>query len=217
MDYTGARRYGQKESEQEGFWKDVANLLIAKVHPEVRFHPLTHDELDPEQSAVIKNWRAAGYALANHLVPRRRGKRFPLELESFIDGLRQKMQEYEVELGGGSSGPKIEIFNVEECEKIEEKAEKYLALATHEKTPPEEARSAALALAKMIADSKLALLGWERVRHFVQHLKRMEELFEVIRHENPLLFFYGAREQVGRSFVTTVDDEHGRVRQGPWR
>lgn len=212
MDYTGARRSGRKDAE-EAFFKEVALWIIGKVQPPVRYHPLTHEETEPQRSDVIKNWRAAGYALACHLVPKRKGKRFPLELESFIEGLRQRKDEYEHELSSAASGGKgaaaarVEVFDVEACERAEERAEKYLRLATHENTEVEEARNAALALAKMIGKSELALLAWERVRHFARHLRQMEDLFELMRRESPYHFFYGAPEQLGRRFITIVDEE----------
>jgi hypothetical protein len=215
MDFTGARRRG---SEEEAFYKEVANWLIAKCRGDVRYHPLTREEVDPSQHVTVRNWRAAGYGLSRFLVPRRKGTRQPIELESFIEGLRQGMQDYEMELddGGGSGAPKIrlEAFNVEACEKLEEKAEKYLKLATHENTPIEEARAAALALARMVAGHEMVLLGYERVRHFSRHLRQMEDLFEVLRHQNPLMFFYGAKEQLGKGFIAIIDDEFGH---GGWR
>ncbi|HYX20682.1 MAG TPA: hypothetical protein VFA98_07535 [Thermoanaerobaculia bacterium] len=208
MDYTGARRYGSDEAE-EGFYKEIALWLIGKVQPEIRFHPITHEEEEPNRHAVVKNWRQAGYALGRHLVPRRRGKRFPIELESFVAGLRMFQEDYERELG-----PKVEAFDVDASEREEAKAEKFLRLATHEGTPIDEARAAALALARMIGSADLVLLSRERVRHFASYFRRMEDLFEVLRRENPTLFFYGAREQLGRRFMSIVDDEFG---QTPWR
>ena len=213
MDFTGARRKGDEEA---AFYKEIASWLISKARGDIRYHPLTHEEEEPNKHVVVRNWRAAGYGLSRFLVPRRKGKRQPVELESFIDGLKQGMDEYELELGEDGSGKKarIEVFDVEACERIESKAEKYLKLATHPGTPIEEARAAALALAKMVAGSELVILGWERVRHFARHLRQMEDLFEVLRHRNPFLFYYGAKEQLGRSFTSIVDDEFG---QGPWR
>jgi len=210
MDYTGARRYGSSDAE-EGFYKEIALWLIGKAQPAARYHPLTHEEEEPNPHVVVKNWRQAGYALARHLVPRRKGKRFPAELEAFIEGLRMYQQDYERELGPGA---KIEIFEVEASERIEAKAEKFLRLATHDSTPIDEARAAALGLAKMIAASELVLLARLRVRHFASHLRRMEDLFEILRQENPTLFFYGAREQLGRRFLSIIDDEFG---QTSWR
>ena len=212
MDYTGARRHGRNEAE-EGFYKEIALWLIGKTQPEVRYHPLTHEEEEPNRHVVIKNWRQAGYALARHLVPRRKGRRFPVELESFIEGLRMYMQDYETELGS-PPGSKVEVFDVEASERAEEKAERFLRLATHEGTPIDEARAASLALARMIGSSDLVLLSRERVRHFAAHLRRMEDLFEILRRDSPTMFIYGAKEQLGRRFVSIIDDEFG---QSPWR
>ena len=195
MDFTGTRRYGRENDDSVAarFFQEVADAIIARVHPEQRFHPLTHEPVEPEPSGVIRNWRLAGYYLASYLLPTRR-KRHPLELESLMEGIRQRMEEYEMELSAFGIA-EVEVFNVEACERLEAKAEKYLRLATHEGTPPEEARSAAIALARMIARSELALLGWERVRHFTKRLHQMQELFEMLQKENPLLFLYGAKAQ----------------------
>lgn len=212
MDYTGARRYGSDEAEQ-GFYKEIALWLIGKVQPEIRFDPLTHEEEEPNRHAVVKNWRQAGYALARHLVPRRKGKRFPIELESFVAGLRMFQEDYERELGA-VPGAKVEIFDVEASERAEAKAERFLRLATHENTPIDEARAAALGLARMIATADLVLLARDRVRHFATHFRRMEDLFEILRRESPTLFIYGAKEQLGRRFISIIDDEFG---QSPWR
>ena len=180
MDYTGTRREGRGSESQ--YFREIGADIIAHVHP-------THH--DPLRSEVISRWRLGGYRLATAFLPIKM-KRFPEELNAFIAGMRQRMREYELEHLGPSA---IEQFNVEACEKLETRANQYLNLATHERTPPDEARNAALKLAKMISSSEMALLGWDRVRHFVQRFQEMEELFAVIRQENPLLFLYGEREQ----------------------
>jgi hypothetical protein len=180
MDYTGTRREGR--NSESHFFREVGADIIAHVHP-------THR--DPLRSEVVSRWRLGGYWLASHLLPVK-AKRFPEELNAFIAGMRQRMQEYEQE----HLGPAImEAFDVDACEKIEKQAHLYLKLATHERTPSDEARNAAMNLAKMFANSKLSMLGWERVRHFVQRFEEMEGLFALIREENPLLFIYGARDQ----------------------
>lgn len=180
MDYTGTRREGRASESQ--FFREVGADIIAHVHP-------THR--DPSQSEVVSRWRLGGYWLASHLLPVK-SKRFPEELNAFVAGMRQRMQEYELENLGPSP---IEPFDVAACEKVEKQANLYLKLATHERTPADEARNAAMGLARMINASKLSILGWDRVRHFVQRFEEMEGLFAVIRQENPLLFIYGEREQ----------------------
>lgn len=198
MDFTGTRRYGRENDDSVAarFFQEIADAIIARVHPEQRFHPLTHEPVEPESNGVIRNWRLAGYYLASYLLPTRR-KRHPLELESLMEGIRQRMEEYEMELSIVGLAD-IEAFDIDACERLEAKAEKYLRLATHEKTPIEEARSAALALAKMVARSEMTLLGWERVRHFARRFHQMQELFEMMQKENPLLFLYGAKSQQPR-------------------
>jgi hypothetical protein len=195
MDFTGTRRYGRENDDSVAarFFQEICEAIIARVHPEPRFHPLSHEQLDPDQSLVIRNWRLAGYYLASYLLPTRR-KRHPVELEQMIAGMRQRMQEYELELQADGVVD-IEAFDVDGCERLESKAEKFLKLATHEGTPPEEARAAAYALAKMIANNDLALLAWERVRHFARRFHQMQELFDMLQQENPLLFIYGAKMQ----------------------
>jgi hypothetical protein len=181
MDYTGTRRAAREGTESQ-FFREVGEALIAHVHP---------TSAVPLRSEIVSRWRLGGYRLASHLLPTRK-KRFPEELNAFISGLRQRMQEYEAE----SLGPSVvEEFDVDACEKIETKAERYLKLATHPNTNAHEAGNAALNLAKMIVSAELSLLGYERVRHFVQRFQQMEDLFAVIRQENPLLFLYGARDQ----------------------
>lgn len=183
MDYTGTRREGRGSFSY--FFEEVGQAIVAQLH--------ASSHVDTSRSELVKSWRLGGYQLASYLLPTRK-KRYPEELNSFIQGMKQRMSEYELEnLGAG--GAAIEIFDVEACEKLEARAEKFLRLATHEGTPIDEARAAALGLAKMIAASDLALLGWERVRHFVQRFAQMEEVFSVIRRENPMLFLYGARDQ----------------------
>jgi len=180
MDYTGTRREGRGSESQ--YFREVGADIIGHVHPSDR---------DPLRSEVISRWRLGGYRLATTFLPVKL-KRFPEELNAFIAGMRQRMQEYEMEHLGPSA---IEQFDVESCEKIEKQANLYLALATHERTPADEARNAAMHLAKMISSSKLSILGWERVSHFVQSFQKMESVFAVIRQENPLLFLYGERGQ----------------------
>ena len=198
MDFTGTRRYGRENDDSVAarFFQEVAEALISRVHPEQRFHPLSHEPVEPEASGVIRNWRLAGYYLASYLLLTRR-MRQPLELESLMEGARQRLEEYDVELSLHGIG-KIEAFDVEACERLEAKAEKFLKLATHERTPPEEARAAAFALSKMIGSSELTLLAWERVRHFARRFHQMQELFDTLQKENPLLFFYGAKGQRSR-------------------
>jgi hypothetical protein len=181
MDYTGTRREA-RESESSKFFRDIGEAMIAHIHP-------THR--DPSRAEVISRWRLGGYRLASFLVPMKK-KRFPEELNALLAGMYQRMQEYEMEHLGPSP---IEPFDADACDKIEAKASKFLKLATHPNTGPDEARNAALGLAKMIAGSELVVLGWERVRHFVQRFEQMQELFAVMRQENPLLFVYGTREQ----------------------
>ncbi len=187
MDYTGTRREG-RESET-GFYQEIGEWLIAKVHPVVGNGYGGYHE--PSRSDVVKNWRLGGYRLAAHLLPMRR-KRFPEELRAFIDGMRQRMQEYEQEHAGAIT---LEQFDVEACEKAEAKAQKFLRLATHASTPIDEARSAALGLAKMIAGSELVLLSWGRVSHFAQRFQQMEEMFTMVRNSNPFSFFFGPNER----------------------
>lgn len=183
MDYTGTRREARESDSQ--FFREVGEAIIAQVHPSKPLHG------EPSRAEVISKWRLGGYRLASCLIPMKK-KRFPEELNAFVAGMYQRMQEYEMEHLGPSA---IEPFDVDACDKIEAKASKLLKLATHPNTGSHEASSAALGLAKMIAGSELTVLGWERVRHFVQRFEQMQELFAVIRQENPLLFIYGAREQ----------------------
>lgn len=185
MDFTGARRYGRENDDSAAakFFQWMAEQVIARVHPE-----------DTEESLVVRNWRLAGYYLGNFLVPTKK-RRHPLELESMISGMRQRMEEYEIELQEEDNKVKLEVFDIDACERVESRADKFLRLATHEATPPEEARAAAFALAKMIAQSDVALLSWARVRHFARRFEQMQELFAMLQKENPLLFFYGAKGQ----------------------
>lgn len=195
VDFTGTHRFWKEDDRSVAaqFFQEVAEALIARVHPEQRFHPLSHEPLEASPDQVIRNWRLAGYYLASFLLPTRR-KRHALELESLMSGIRQRMDEHEIELQSDGVA-KIESFDVEGAERLEAKAEKFLKLATHDKTPPEEARAAAYALAKMIAGSDVTLLAWERVRHFAKRFQQMQELFDMLQAENPLLFFYGAKKQ----------------------
>ncbi len=186
MDYTGTRREGRET--EAGFYQEIGEWLIAKVHPVVCDGHGGYRE--PHRSDVVKNWRLGGYRLAAHLLPMRR-KRFPEELSAFIDGMRQRMQEYEQENAGMIA---VEQFDVEACEKSEARAQKFLRLATHAGTPVDEARSAALGLAKMIAGSELVLLSWGRVSHFAQRFQRMEEMFTMLKASNPFDFFFGPHD-----------------------
>jgi len=180
MDYTGTRR-AARESESQ-FFREVGEAIIAQVHP---------TERDPLRSEIVSRWRLGGYRLAGYLLPMKK-KRFPEELSAFLAGMHQRMQEYEAEHLGPTV---VDPFDINACERLEARAHKYLKLATHPNTGENEARNAALSLAKMIATSELAILGWERVRHFTQKFNDLEQAFALIRRENPLWFVYGDREQ----------------------
>jgi hypothetical protein len=112
--------------------------------------------------------------------------------------MRQRLDEYEQELEEAKLG-QLDAFDKDASERAEAQAEKLLKLATHPGTGPAEASAAALGLVKKIASSELALLSWERVRYFAKRFQQMEELFELIRMENPLLFMYGAKDQIVRN------------------
>jgi hypothetical protein len=183
MDYTGTRR--EARGAFSYFFEEIGQAIVAQLH--------TSSRVDTLRSEVVKSWRLGGYQLATYLLPSRK-KRFPEELNSFIQGMKQRQSEYELENLGADGAP-IEVFDVGACEKLEARAEKLLKLATHDGTPIDEARAAALGLARMIAASDLALTGWERVRHFAQKFSQMEEVFALIRKENPTLFLYGARDE----------------------
>ena len=206
MDFTGTRR--QAQEELLGFFSELADALISKAHPEPRQRRnLNYDEPwkiksggpgayvedgDAEwQRDVVKSWRLAGYALGTFLLPTKKVGRVARELESFIDGLRQRLYEYEQNHRHG----KVEALDLGAVEKLESRAEKLLRLATHESTPREEASAAALGLARLVASSELVVLSWERVRHFVRHLRQMEEVLEMMRQDAPELFYYGSREE----------------------
>jgi hypothetical protein len=182
MDYTGTRREA-RESESSQFFRDIGEAMISHIHPTSR---------EPSSAEVISRWRLGGYRLASFLVPMKK-KRFPTELNALLAGMHQRMTEYEMEHLGPSAS--VEPFDMDASDKIEARATKFMNLATHPNTGPDEARNAALGLAKMIASAELAVLSWERVRHFVQRFEQMSQLFAVIRQENPTLFVYGAREQ----------------------
>lgn len=194
MDYTGTRREG---SERSAFFEEVCSAIISKVHPEVRYNPRTGHPDDPNPADVVRNWRLGGYYLASYFLPTRK-KRTPLELESCIQGMRQRLDEYEQELEESKLG-QLNYFDVGASEKVEAQAEKLVKLATHPGTGSAEAAAAALGLIKKIGSSELALLSWERVRYFAKRFHQMEELFEMIRKENPLLFMYGAKDQIVRN------------------
>jgi len=186
MDYTGTRREGRGEPESS-FYKEVGDWLVSKLHPTVPNGFGGYRE--PARPDVVKSWRLGGYRLASRLLPMRR-RRFPEELAAFIDGMRQRMQEYENE-----GGIVVEEFDVEACEKEEARANKFLRLATHPSTPVDEARSAASALAKMIGSSELVLLSWGRVSHFAQRFQQMEEAFAALKASNPFDFFFGPQRR----------------------
>ena len=186
MDYTGTRREGRET--EAGFYQEVGEWLIAKVHPVVCDGHGGYRE--PSRPDVVKNWRLGGYRLASRLLPMRR-KRFPEELRAFIDGMKQRMQEYEQE----NVGLIADQFDVEACERSEARAQKFLRLATHPGTPVDEARSAALGLAKMIAGSELVLLSWGRASHFAQRYHQMSEIFDKVRAANPFDFFFGPHDR----------------------
>src|SRR5271163_9271 len=160
MDYTGTRR-AARESESQ-FFREVGEAIIAQVHP---------TERDPLRSEIVSRWRLGGYRLAGYLLPTKK-KRFPEELSAFLAGMHQRMQEYEAEHLGPTV---VDPFDINACERLEARAHKYLKLATHPNTGENEARNAALSLAKMIATSELAILGWERVRHFTQKFNDLEQ------------------------------------------
>jgi hypothetical protein len=196
MDFTGTRRDGSdEESVEQLFYRQVGEELWARVHP-VDFQGPRGTTAAPRRHEIVRNWRLAGYRLATELLPTER-VRVPDELDAFKEGLLQRLREYELEhLGASESGIEVvEELDVEGCDKIESKAQKYLRLATHATTPSSEAASAALHIARMIVNGDLALLSLERVRHLAQRLTRMEEAFRTIRQENPLQFLYGTREQ----------------------
>jgi hypothetical protein len=182
MDYTGTRLEG-RESETS-FYREVGEWLIAKIHP-------TSGYREPPYPEVVKSWRLGGYRLAAHLLPTRR-RRYPDELRAFIDGMRQRLQEYAEEHAGEIT---LEQFDVGACEKIELKAQKYLKLATHPNTNPHEAASAATNLARMIAGSEMVLLSFGRVSHFAQRLQRMEEMFAMLKEADPFSFFFGPHDR----------------------
>jgi hypothetical protein len=196
MDFTGTRRYGRENDDSTAarFFEWVATEMRSRVQPEQRFHPLTHEPVEPEAALVIRNWRLAGYYLASFLLPQGRQRR-AVELESLLAGARQRAEEYEGELEHEAPGVSVAAFDVDGAERLESKAEKFLRLATHEGTPPEEARAAAFALAKLISGGELALLAWGRVRHFAERFQKMQELFDMLQAETPWLFLYGARAQ----------------------
>ena len=185
MDYTGTRR--EARSSESYFFQELGEAIIAQVHPSGR---------DPSRSDVVSAWRVAGYRLAGVLLPGRM-KRFPEELNALIIGMRQRMAEYEMEHlspAGPDSGV-VEEFDVEACEKLEGQAHKLLKLATHAGTPAAEAGNAARGFARMVANSELAVIGWERARHFTQRFEQMRSAFDLIEKSNPFQFLYGTRNQ----------------------
>lgn len=197
MDYTGTKREGgDEESVEHLFMRQVAAEFIDRYQP-TDFHGPRGTTAAPHRHEVVRNWRLAGYRFACHLLPTKR-VRAPVELDSFIQGLRQRLREYEFDhLGASESGIEVvEDFDKEASEKIETKAQKYLKLATHLATPSHEAGSAALHIARMVMSGDLApLLSFERVHHAMSKLSRLDEAFEVMRGKNPLQHLYGPREQ----------------------
>ena len=195
MDYTGTRREGSDEEATEHFFfRQVAEDFIARFQPVDRQGPRGTSS-SPYRHEVITSWRLAGYRFAMHLLPVKR-PRVPDELDSFIEGLRQRLREYEQEHLDKASGMEVSgELDVDACEKIESKAQKFLRLASHAGTPSHEAASAAAAIVKMVTGGDLVLLSLERVRDLVQRHTRLEEAFKVARLEKPSDFLYGTREQ----------------------
>lgn len=195
MDYTGTRRAGRDEDASEHFFfRQVCEELIARVHPTDWQGP-RGTTAAPHRHEIISKWRLAGYRFAMHLLPVKRA-RIPDELDSFIEGLRQRLREYELEHLGNTSGMEVSgELDVDACEKIESKAQKFLSLASHVGTPSPEADSARRAIVKMLVNGDLVLLSLERVRDLVQRHTRLEEAFKVARLEKPSDFLYGTREQ----------------------
>lgn len=195
MDYTGARREGRDEEATEHFFfRQVAEDFIARFQPADRQGPRGTSS-SPHRHEIISSWRLAGYRFAMHLLPVKRA-RIPDELSSFVEGLSQRLREYELEELGELSGMEVSgELDIDACEKIESKSQKFLRLASHSGTPPHEAASAAAAIVKMVTGGDLVLLSLERVRDLVQRHTRLEEAFKVARLEKPSDFLYGAREQ----------------------
>lgn len=198
MDYTGTRREGRDEEATEHFFfRQVAEDFIARFQPVDRQGPRGTSS-SPYRHEIITSWRLAGYRFAMHLLPAKR-VRIPDELDAFIEGLRQRLREYEQEhLTKTSAASGMEVsggLDVDACEKIESKAQKFLRLASHAGTPSHEAASAAAAIVKMVTGGDLVLLSLERVRDLVQRHTRLEEAFKVARLEKPSDFLYGTLEQ----------------------
>lgn len=192
MDYTSTRAEGRESDMNEdvgerrsSFYREMGEWIIAKVHPVI--YDGRGGYREPQHPDVVKNWRLGGYKLASHLLPTRR-RRFPDELRAFIDGMRQRMQEYTEEHTGTIP---LEQFDLSSAEKVEQKAQKYLKLATHPSANANEASSAAMNLAKMIAGSELVILSFGRVSHFAQRFQQMEEMFAMLRDADPFSFFFG--------------------------
>jgi hypothetical protein len=195
LDYTGARREGRDEETSEHFFfRQVCEELIARVHP-VDWQGPRGTTAAPRRHEIISSWRLAGYRFAMHLLPVKQ-VRIPEELDSFIEGLKQRLREYELEHLGKASGMEVSAeLDIDACEKIESKVQKFLSLASHAGTPPPEADSARRAIVKMVTSGDLVLLSLERVRDLVQRHTRLEEAFKVARLEKPSDFLYGSREQ----------------------
>jgi len=195
VDYTGTRREGlDEEATEHFFFRQVAEDFIARFQPVDRQGPRGTSS-SPYRHEIISSWRLAGYRFAMHLLPAKQA-RIPDELDAFIEGLRQRLREYELEHLNKASGMEVSGgLDVDACEKVESLAQKFLRLASHAGTPVHEAASAAAAIVKMIAGGDLVLLSLERVRDLVQRHTRLEEAFKVARLEKPSDFLYGTREQ----------------------
>lgn len=195
MDYTGTRREGLDEDSSEHlFFRQVCEELIARVHP-VDWHGPRGTTVAPRRHEIISNWRLAGYRFAMHLLPVKQ-LRIPDELDSFIEGLLQRLREYELEQFEKATGMEFSReLDIDACDKVESKAQKFLRLASHPGTPLPEADSARRAIMKMILEGDLTLVSFERAHHQTLHYARMEEAFEVARLEKPSDFLYGTREQ----------------------
>jgi hypothetical protein len=192
VDYTGAKRDGEdEESIEHAFFRQVCEDLIARVHPVERQGPRGASS-SPRRHEIISSWRLAGYRFATHLLPVKH-VRTPEELRSFVDGLEQRLNEYELE--HESKMPWVEASGEVDWEKIESKAQKFLRLATHAGTPLHEATAASAAIVKMIVSGDLSLLSFERVHDLVWKYKRLKEAFKVARLKNPSDYLYGTREQ----------------------
>jgi hypothetical protein len=198
MDYTGTRRDGRdEESIEHAFFREVCEELISRVHP-IDWKGPRGNNVAPQRHQIISSWRLAGYCFATHLLPKR-APETAIELDSFIEGLRQRFCEYETEHLDKFSQDDFDAFgkefDLDACDKVESRGQKLLRLSSHFGTPAHEAASAALGIVKMVTNGDLVLLSLERVRHLAQRLTRLDEAFRVIRLENPSKFLYGTHEQ----------------------